>query len=157
MKIFRQQSEMIRFVLFFSFNFYLFVFGCIRAFSSCGEQGLLFIVVPGLTAVALLVAEDRLYACGLRELQHMGSVVAAYRLSCSAAYGIFQTRNQTCVLCPGKQILNHWSTRGSPESVFLKYHYSCVGNGLQVRNRAEGEGRSLEEARAEMILARVAT
>ena len=43
-------------------------------------------------------------------------------------------------------------------SVFLKYHYSCVGNGLQVRNQAHGEGRSLEkEVRAEMILVRVAT
>ena len=40
-------------ILFFFFNF-----GCTRAFSSCGERGLLFVVVHGLlTAVASLVAE----------------------------------------------------------------------------------------------------
>ena len=67
MKIFRQQSEMIKFVLFFSFNFYLFTLGCMQAFSSCDEQGLLFIVVLGLlTAVASLVAEDGLYVCGFQ-------------------------------------------------------------------------------------------
>ena len=52
-----------------SFNFlkiYLFLAAlglccCARAFSSCGEQGLLFIVVRGLLiAVASLVAEHRL-------------------------------------------------------------------------------------------------
>ena len=47
--------------------FYLFIFGCVgsslcvRAFSSCGKQGLLFIAVHGLLiAVASLVAEHRL-------------------------------------------------------------------------------------------------
>ena len=34
---------------------------CVRAFSSCGERGLLFVVVRGLlVAVASLVAEHRL-------------------------------------------------------------------------------------------------
>ena len=57
---------------YFSFNFlkinlfiYLFIFGCIgslllcaRAFSSCGERGLLFVVVRGLLiAVVSLLAE----------------------------------------------------------------------------------------------------
>ena len=42
---------------------------CAQAFSSCGEQGLLFIAVRGLViAVASLVAEHE---------QHSGSVVAA--------------------------------------------------------------------------------
>ena len=48
--------------------FNLFIFGCIgssllcvQAFSSCGEQGLLFVVVRGLLiVVASLVAEHRL-------------------------------------------------------------------------------------------------
>ena len=58
---------MIKFVLFFSFNFYLFTLGCMQAFFSCGEQGLLFIVVLGLLiAVASLVAEDGLCACGFQ-------------------------------------------------------------------------------------------
>ena len=76
--------------------------GCARAFSSCGEWGLLFVVVRGLlTAVASLVAEHGLQAQGLRQLwcvrsvvvarglQSAGSVVVAHSLSCSAAGGIF--------------------------------------------------------------------
>ena len=52
---------------FFQFIFYLFIFGCAgsrccaQAFSSCGEQGLLFIAVHVLLiAVASFVAEHRL-------------------------------------------------------------------------------------------------
>ena len=57
----------------FQFIFYKFIYFiylvlaalglrcCARAFSSCGEQGLLFVAVRGLlTAVASLVAEHRL-------------------------------------------------------------------------------------------------
>ena len=51
---------------------------CTWAFSSCGEQGLLFGAVHGLLiAVASLVAEHGLQARGLQQLQHTGSVVAA--------------------------------------------------------------------------------
>ena len=40
---------------------------CAWAFSSCGEQGLLFVAVRGLlTVVASLVAEYRLSSCGAR-------------------------------------------------------------------------------------------
>ena len=40
---------------------------CMRAFSSCGERGLLFVAVHRfLIAVASLVAEHRLSACGLQ-------------------------------------------------------------------------------------------
>ena len=47
---------------------YLFIFGCVgsplllaRAFSSCGERGLLFVAVPGLfVAVASLIVEHGL-------------------------------------------------------------------------------------------------
>ena len=49
---------------FFFFNLFLAVLGlccCSRAFSSCSEQGLLFVAVRGLLiAVASLVAEHRL-------------------------------------------------------------------------------------------------
>ena len=56
-----------------------------RAFSSWGERGLLFVVVRRLLiAVASLVAEHR-----LQWLQCGDSVVVAHGLSCSAAYGIF--------------------------------------------------------------------
>ena len=57
-------------IFFFFFNFILFIYlflavlglcCCVGSFSSCGEQGLLFVVVHGLlTAVAFLVAEHGL-------------------------------------------------------------------------------------------------
>ena len=44
--------------LFYLFIYLFLILGCVQAFSSCGEQGLLFIAAPGLlTAVASLVAE----------------------------------------------------------------------------------------------------
>ena len=56
---------------------------CVRAFSSCGEQGLLFIAVRGLlTAVASLVAEHGLQAHGLQQLWHTGSRAQAQQLWC---------------------------------------------------------------------------
>ena len=67
----------------FSFSFYKFIYlflaglglcCCVQAFSSCGEQGLLFIVVHGiLIAVASLVA-------GARALSTRASVVVAHGL-----------------------------------------------------------------------------
>ena len=96
--------------LFIYFQYiYLFLFlaalglrCCVRAFSSCGKQRLLFVAVRRLLiAVASLVAEYRLQACGLPQLWHAGSVVVACRLqsagsvvvahglSCSIACGIF--------------------------------------------------------------------
>ena len=86
-----------------SFSFYLNLFlflaalglcCCLRAFSSCGERGLLFVGVRGL----LIAVASR---CGARALgkrasvlvalglYSAGSVVVAYGLSCSAACGIF--------------------------------------------------------------------
>ena len=57
-------------VVFFFFLMYLFIYlfmaalgllCCARAFSSCGERGLLFVVMRGLlTVVASLLAEHRL-------------------------------------------------------------------------------------------------
>ena len=48
-------------VIFFFFLAALGLHCCARAFSGCGEQGLLFVVVCGLlVAVASLVAEHRL-------------------------------------------------------------------------------------------------
>ena len=90
---------------------------CVRAFSSCGERGLLFVAVCRLLiAVASLVSEHRLQACGLQQLWlagcraqaqqlwHMGLVVPWH-------VGSSRTRAQTCVPCTGRQILNHCATR----------------------------------------------
>ena len=57
---------------------------CVRAFSSCGERGLLLVVVHGLLiAVASLVAEHGLLArglssCGLQALEHRLSSCGAW-------------------------------------------------------------------------------
>ena len=52
------------------------VFIAVHAFSSCGEQGLLFIAVHGLlTAAASLAVEHRLRVHGLEQVQHSGSAL----------------------------------------------------------------------------------
>ena len=67
---------------------------CMWAFSSCGEWGLLFVVVRGLLiAAASPVAEHGLQAHRLQQLwlagsRRAGSVAVAHGLSCSAACGI---------------------------------------------------------------------
>ena len=108
--------QKISYISFFFKKNYLFlaVLGlrcCARAFSSCGEQGLLFVAVSGLlTAVASLVVEHRLKAHRIQQFQHAGSVVVArglqsagsvvvvHGLSCSAACGIFPDQGSN--LCP---------------------------------------------------------
>ena len=115
-----------KFIEFF-FNRFIYLFlaalglhCCAWAFSSCGERGLLFIVVRGLLiVVASLVAEHRLQACRLQQLWHAGSVVVArglwsagsavvvHELSCSAARGIFLDQGSNP--CP-----LHWQADSSP-------------------------------------------
>ena len=97
--------------LFMPFSFYfLFIYlflaalglrCCMQAFSSCGERGLLFVVVHG-----LLIAVASL-CCGARALGAWASVVVACGLSCSTACGIFQ--DQGLNLCP-----LHWQMDSSP-------------------------------------------
>ena len=96
---------------------------CTQAFSSCCEQGLLFVVVHGLLiAVASLVAEHGLQACGLQQLWHVGSVLVAHRLqsagsvvvshglSCSVACGIFLDQGSDLCSLHWQAILNHCAT-----------------------------------------------
>ena len=94
--------------------FIYFMFGCIgssllralRAFSSCGKLGLLFIAVCKLLIeVASLVAEHGPQVCRLQQLwcvgsvvvthglQSTGSVVLVHGLSCFTACGIFLDRD----------------------------------------------------------------
>ena len=76
---------------------------CMQAFSSCGEQGLLFDGVHGfLIAVVSLVAEHGLQASRLQQLQHVGSVVVAH-----GHVGSSRTRARIRVPCIGRRILNH--------------------------------------------------
>ena len=106
--------------IFFFFNLFLTVLDlrcCTRAFSSCGERGLLFVVVHGLLiAVASLVAEHRLQAHRLQQLWLAGSRAQAQQLWHTGLVvpwhaGSSRTRARTRVPCIGRRILNHCTTR----------------------------------------------
>ena len=65
--------------------------GCVHAFSSYNNQGYSWLRCTGFSRQWFLL----LRSTGSR---HVGSVVAAHRLSCSAAYGIFM--DQGVNACP---------------------------------------------------------
>ena len=111
------------------FFFFLTALGlccCAQAFSSCGEWGLLFLVVQGLLiAVASLVTEHRLQACGLSSC---GLRAVACRLSSCGAWaqllrGMWDLPGprlaRTSAPCIGRWILNHCATREVPSQVLL--------------------------------------
>ena len=84
---------------------------CTRAFSSCSEPGLLCSCVARLLIVGLLL------------LQSTGSRVCGLSLWLtdlvpSKHVGSSQTRDQTCVPCIARQILNSWTTREVPRLSF---------------------------------------
>ena len=89
-------------------------------------------VVPGfVTAVASLV-EHRLQAQGVQQVQHVGSVVVAPRLSCSEAYGIFPDQGSNP--CPWRWQVDSLplSHKGSPPCVSVNcasYIVCLVGMG----------------------------
>ena len=90
---------------------------CTRAFSSCGEWGLLFVVERGpLTAATSAAMEHGLQVCGPQQLWLVGSRAQSQQLwhTGSAApqhVGPSWTRARTHVPCIGRQILNHCTTR----------------------------------------------
>ena len=128
----RCDSYLIKFSSFLKINLFIYLFlavlglrCCARAFTGCGEQGLLFVQVHRLLiAVASLVAEHGLQACRLQQLWHVDSVVVARGLSCSSAHGIFLDQGSNP--CPlhwqvDSQPLHH---QGSPiPSIFKMNHY----------------------------------
>ena len=93
---------------------------CTRAFSGCGKQGLLFVVVRGpLTVVASLAAEHRLPARRLQQSWPAGSRAQAQQLwrmgpAAPRHVGSSWTRARTRVLCTGRRIPNHSATREAP-------------------------------------------
>ena len=95
------------------------------AFSSYDKWGLLFIVgCKLLIMVASYCGASRLLdftSCGLQALE-LG-VVMARRLSCSAACGIFWTRDWTHAPCTGRRIPIHYATRCS-HGIKVFYSYS---------------------------------
>ena len=108
---------------------------CSRAFSSYCERGLLFFAVHRLLiSMASPVEEHRLQVHGLQQLQQAGSVVVAFKLSCSAEQGISQIRGQTYVPCIGRWILIHCTTKGVP-TLLLDGSYQEFPGGPVVRTQ----------------------
>ena len=95
------------------------------AFSSCGQQRLLFVMVLGLLTA---VASPR----GAQAPEHACSEVVVRGPSCSEALESSQTREWTLVACTGRRIpihcaarksqrqsLNHWAASEVPGSVYF--------------------------------------
>ena len=132
------------FKIFIYFYFWLpWVFVAVRRlFSSCGERGLLFVVVPGLLIGCLLLLQSMgsrhmgFSSCGIRaqQLWIAGSRAQAQQLWCTGLaapqhVGSSQTRARTRVLCTGRQILNHCSTREVPKmSISIKITTGFIWN-----------------------------
>ena len=108
----------VSFFFFFFFNKFIYLFlavlvlrFCARAFSSCGEQGPLFIAVRGPLTIAAsrygAQAPDAqaqyLWLTGLVAPRHVGSS---------------RTRARTIVPCIGRQTLSHCATREAPMCLF---------------------------------------
>ena len=104
-----------------SFFFFLALLGlpcCVWSFSSCGEPGLLFIVV------ASLVAEHRLWVHGLQYLQHMG-----HGLSCPPACGILPDHRSNPCLTALAGIFLSTVPPGKSCDLVLKYlDICCLGH-----------------------------
>ena len=100
---------------------------CTRAFSSCGEQGPLFVVVHGLLIAQLLLLRSMgsrrvgfsSYVTRAKQLWLAGSRVQVQQLWLMGLVaprhvGSSRTRAQTRVPCIGRWILNHSTTREVP-------------------------------------------
>ena len=113
------------------------VFVAPRAFSSCSQQGLLFIAVPGLlTVVVPLVAKHRRWSSGFsscsawaQQLRHI-SLVAPLHMESSP------TRVQIRILWTDRWVLNHWTTREVPQTlnfhgITYAYPFTCFVSNAQ--------------------------
>ena len=90
-----------------AFFFFLVTLGlhcCSWAFCGCGKWGLLFVVMLGLLAVMASLLQST-------SSRRADSEVAALRRSCLRHVESFQTRDQTHVLCSGRQIPIHCTTK----------------------------------------------
>ena len=119
------------FLCFYKFIYFIYFLAVLglrcwaRAFSSCGEWGLLFVAVRGLLiAVASLcfrapalgtwasvVVTHGLSSCGSQALEHRLSNGWLTGLVAPRHVGSSWTRAQTRVPCTGRQIHNHCTTR----------------------------------------------
>ena len=80
---------------------------CVRAFSSCSQWGLPFLAVCEFSGFSL----HWFLLWWSKGSRPEGSVVAAHRLSCPAARGIFPDQESSHTPWTGRQTLNHWTTK----------------------------------------------
>ena len=104
---------------------WVFSAGCRLSLVAAGRGYSLVVLHKPLLKVASLVAYHGLQSKWAQQFQHTGSVVAACGLSscgtwlsCSMHVEYSRTKDQTCVPCIGRQILNHWTTRAVLSSFF---------------------------------------
>ena len=95
---------------------------CMRALSGCNKQGLLFVAVLGL----LIVEASLIAAHGSRLMGFSSFRMQAQQLLRTSLVAPWQVefswnRDRACVLCIGKQVLNHWTTREVPQGGFLNH------------------------------------
>ena len=92
---------------------------CMRAFSSWSKLGLF----SGCGVWASHCSDFS--CCGTWPLRCMGSaVMATWALLLPSMWGLPGPGIWTCVLCIGRQILNHWTTRQVQLHLFLYTPYS---------------------------------
>ena len=102
---------------------------CVLALSTCGERGLLFVVVHGLlTEVASPVAEHGLQTHRPQSLWLAGSRVPAQQLWCTGPaapwhMGSSTTRARTHVPCTGRWTPNNRATR---EALYSNFSFSLL-------------------------------
>ena len=83
---------------------------CVRAFSSCGKWGPLFIAMRGPLTIAAS-------CCGAQAPDAQAQQLWLTGLVAPRHVGSSQTRARTHVPCIGRQILNHRATREAPMSL----------------------------------------
>ena len=104
----------------------LITFGC----AGSSLLRLLLLRSTGSRAQASAVVAHGLSSCCSPALEHRLNIVV-HLVSCSTAYGIFPTRDRSCVSCIGRQILYHWASREALSLFFLRnsffpLHFSMI-------------------------------
>ena len=130
----------------FCFVFYLFLtlltLHCsTQAFSTCGEQG-------GLLSTCSAQPShcDGFSCCAAQALGHRLQQLWHTGLVAPQHVGSSQTRDQTCVPCTGRQILNHWTTREVQPLSFYQHEFSKtnIHTSVGVERGRRGKGREEE-------------
>ena len=137
-------------------------FGCagscwvhVAFFSSCGgERGLLSSSGTWLSSRRLLLLQSAAARVWAQQVCCVVARTVPHALTLTPSFFFFwlqgmwdlssQTRDQTCVLCIGRWILNHWTTRQVPQTNFLANLIPArLGLGLQL---TWGDGQSHRSA-----------